>query len=133
MNTQHTPVRLRASTNGTFGQDTEAVYIFTNEPWGSLVASLKTSPMSPNAEADTRRLVACWNACYGVPTEVLEAQQAGGLPWNVADQIDARLQRDELLAALKDLLNYDNLGAYERANAQQQARAAVAKVKGEQA
>lgn len=48
-----------------------------------------------------RRLAACWNACDGVPVEVLEAQQSGGLPWSVADQIEERVQRDELLAALQ--------------------------------
>jgi hypothetical protein len=57
-------------------------------------------------EANARRLVACWNACEGVPTEVLEAQQAGGLPWSVADQIEQRVQRDELLAALKQALPF---------------------------
>lgn len=32
----------------------------------------------PESEADTRRLVACWNACRGIPTEELEkrAQEA---------------------------------------------------------
>ena len=46
--------------------------------------------------ANARRLVACWNACQGVPTEVLE----GGL---VADQLWGHLtaQRGTLLAALR--------------------------------
>jgi hypothetical protein len=55
----------------------------------------------PDRYANARRLVACWNACDGVPTEVLEAQQAGGLPWSVADQIEHGLKRDKLLDALK--------------------------------
>lgn len=50
------------------------------------------------ADANMRRIAACWNACEGVPTEVLESQQAGGLPWSVADQIDARMERDRLTA-----------------------------------
>ena len=37
----------------------------------------------------------------------------------------------ELLAALESLLDYDNLGAYERANVRKQSRAAIAKAKGE--
>lgn len=57
-------------------QDGMTVAAFVNEP----------------SEADARRLVACWNACEGVPTEVLEAQQSGGLPWSVADQIEQRVQ-----------------------------------------
>lgn len=49
---------------------------------------------------NARRVVACWNACNGIPTEVLEANAAGGLPYSVADQIDARVERKEMLAAL---------------------------------
>lgn len=36
----------------------------------------------------------------------------------------------DLLAALEGLLNYDNLGAYDRADVCQKARAAIAKAKG---
>lgn len=43
-------------------------------------------------EDNARRLAACWNACEGVPTEVLESKQSGGLPWSVADQIEQRVQ-----------------------------------------
>ena len=56
-----------------------------------------TRPNADNLEKTSevaRRLVACWNACEGVPTEVLEAQQSGGLPWSVADQIEQRVQFD---------------------------------------
>lgn len=38
----------------------------------------------------------------------------------------------ELMDALKALLNYDNLGAYERADVRQKARAAIAKATGGQ-
>jgi hypothetical protein len=51
-------------------------------------------------EANARRLAACWNACVDVPVEVLEANASGGLPWTVADQIDARVERLEIVAAL---------------------------------
>jgi hypothetical protein len=57
-------------------------------------------------EANARRLVACWNACDGVPIEVLEAGQAGGLPWSVAEQIEQRVQRTALLDALSTLVNH---------------------------
>ncbi len=53
-------------------------------------------------EANARRLAACWNACQGIPIEVLEANAAGGLPWNVADQIDQRMLRRELVEVLRD-------------------------------
>jgi len=44
------------------------------------------------SEANARRLVACWNACEGIPTEILEDQQSSGL---IAAEPD-------LLEALKD-------------------------------
>jgi hypothetical protein len=63
-------------------------------------------------EAVAKRIVACVNACAGVPTEVLTAHQAGGLPWSVADQIDQRVKLTQLrgLAAVatcqaRDLAN----------------------------
>lgn len=65
---------------------------------GTTIARFTDEP----SKEDARRLVACWNACKDVPTEVLEAQQAGGLPWAVADQIEALVQRGELLAVLRN-------------------------------
>lgn len=56
----------------------------------------------PNGPGNARRLLAAWNTCDGIPVEVLEANAAGGLPWSVADQIEARLVRDKLLAALEE-------------------------------
>jgi hypothetical protein len=47
----------------------------------------------PNPEANARRLVACWNACEGVPTEMLEEYPA---PFT-----ELHAQRDELLEALE--------------------------------
>lgn len=48
--------------------------------------------------ANLRRVVACWNACEGIDTELLEQKILG-------DQIAAKMslidQRDELLEALK--------------------------------
>ena len=46
-----------------------------------------------NAEANARRIAASWNACLDVPTEVLEAEQSGGLPWNVGEQLERRSTR----------------------------------------
>ena len=39
-------------------------------------------------------------------------------------------EKYELVAALKSLLNYENLGAYERSDVRKQARAAIAKAEG---
>jgi len=87
-----------------------------------------------------RRLAACWNACQGVPIEVLEAQQAGGLPWSVADQLDkladlaiAERQRDELLEALHGIVSAWGPGFEEgESPSLDRARATIAKVKGGQ-
>lgn len=52
------------------------------------------------SEDDARRIVACVNACAGLPTEQLEASPLGGVLNGVAGLI---AQRDQLLAALQDV------------------------------
>ena len=47
--------------------------------------------------ANARRLVACWNACDGIPTKWLEGGAADILEYSKA----LKAQRDELLAALE--------------------------------
>ena len=61
-------------------------------------------------EGNARRLVACWNACEGIPTEDLEHYYGdrGGLDAaldqaSLRDHTTAVQQRDELLAALRRL------------------------------
>lgn len=104
----HTQTRL------TFRDDGEAnvYHLMTDD--GRWLLSLRHNgeQLVERQRENMRRIAACWNACKGVPTEVLEAQQSGGLPWSVADQIDAaadrnrlRAQRDELLELLRDWLN----------------------------
>ena len=88
------------------------------------------------SRANARRIVACVNACEGVPIEVLEAQQAGGLPWNVADQIDKRVERDELLAVLREAYNafaHDDDGPVWSDSLIAKTLAVIAKATGEQA
>lgn len=53
-----------------------------------------------NTLNDARRLAACWNACDGISTEHLERH---GLPDFAQKISDLVAQRDELLAALKDV------------------------------
>lgn len=66
------------------------------------------------AEANARRIVACVNACAGLPTEPLERLVAGGGRLVAADFIvdamdsqleQAETQRDDLLKALERLAN----------------------------
>lgn len=58
-----------------------------------------TKVVRGNTEDDALRIVACVNACDGLPTEQLEASPLGGVLNGVAGLI---AQRDELLTALHD-------------------------------
>lgn len=74
-------------------------------------------------EHEYNRARACWNACDGVPIEVLESKFSGGLPWMVGDQIECRVelaravdQRDELQSQVEQFrllskANAESLGA----------------------
>ncbi|MDM5132948.1 hypothetical protein OB962_18415 [Aeromonas piscicola] len=54
----------------------------------------------PDGEANARRIVACVNACRGLPTDELELN---GLVSAVGNQLlDVEQHRDELLEALKE-------------------------------
>lgn len=88
MTTQHTPGRLKLFT----------VYAIPELHTQDGVFVACTS--HPDGEADARRMVAAWNACLEIPTELLE---------NLADDEatiapiyrDLLVQRDALLEALK--------------------------------
>lgn len=88
----------------------------------------EVASIGPNAngwsesEANARRIVACVNACDGIPTEVLEAGR-------VADQLWVHLksQSDELLAALRHIEGAAMDISCERAAIRDAARAAIAK------
>ena len=79
-----------------------------------------------------RRLAACWNACIGVSTELLEAgpvvKIAGVMAKNISDKT-----RDELLDALQTLVDMDV--AYQRgpkvSAAVENARAVIAGATGD--
>ena len=83
----------------------------------------------PSWEEDAHRLAACWNACIGIGTEVLEKMPDGSFLNSVAGVLK---ERDELLAALDELANgyagngYD-VGLLTRL---EKARAVIAKTKG---
>lgn len=57
--------------------------------------------MYADAQANARRLVACWNACAAIPTASLEDGAADIL----AHSIDLMKQRDELLSELRNIAN----------------------------
>ena len=54
--------------------------------------------------ANARRLVACWNACEGIPTELLELHGAMVIPPDLP-YAALEAQRDELLAGLERIAN----------------------------
>lgn len=91
---KHTPGRLVFSEDGLEELKNQS-QILENES-GELILYFKFH----NRE-EARRLAACWNACEGVPIDVLDSSMAGGMPWSVPDQIEKMVERDELLEALR--------------------------------
>ena len=78
-------------------------------------------------DEDARRIAACWNACEGIPTEMLEAVCKVPLAAVMLVQ-----QRDELLEALKELSSaeWPDDGGPILERARVKAREAIAKVEG---
>ena len=81
----------------------------------------------PDTRASARRLVACWNACEGLPTEVLEHAASTGD--SLGGHIKLTAQRDELLAALKRVVQADDACVLRQEDIER-ARAAIAKAEG---
>ena len=94
----HTPGKLSQDTYGTVKTEKgETLRIHgVSLPCGY-------TPKDDASHHDTRRLVACWNACEGISTDNLK----GNVPVKeLAHRYNAALrERDELLAALKDVLS----------------------------
>lgn len=80
----------------------------------AIAVTLEFGPNNPGMrEANARRIVACVNACEGIPTGVLEKQ--GMVPIEQVTH-DIEQQRDKLLDTLKECLPYiDNDQAYNNA------------------
>ena len=65
------------------------------------------STSKEEAEANARRLVACWNACGGMATDELEEiAQTGGMLGPREDVAKIAEQRDELRDVLKSCIEY---------------------------
>ena len=87
-----------------------------------------------DAKANARRIVACVNACAGLPTEVLERYKLGiiGVDYKLTKQ-----QRDGLLAALeRSLESFEYIAKYGNSCGHSQLRipdlkAVIASVEGE--
>ena len=74
------------------------IAIYSVDEGGKCIA---VTSVSETDVEDARRLVACWNACDGIPTESIECDLNGLLMGAVRRTNSAEAQRDELLAALK--------------------------------
>lgn len=96
----------------------------------SLASTGTSDVLRDSWEANARRLVACWNACEMVSTEDLEAlTRPGDVSWT--GTIDRLVrERDELLEALKRIVDWDDVGLALTQDHVVQARAAIAKVEG---
>lgn len=127
--TKHTEGPLHTCANG----DCSCGQILDQE--SSFVATC------PNPD-NQRRLVACWNALQGVPTELLEdAVNAGITDVTQGNLFSARIalqkQRDELLAALEKMVQamidyemiVDGEATAEHRIMMAEARVAIAKAK----
>ena len=95
---KHTQGRLKMRQG--FDDETKELYVPDSsikkpfEP--TAIATVEAD--SAEGKANARRLVACWNACEGIPTEALKDKA----PRKLREDRDLLLeQRNELLAALR--------------------------------
>lgn len=110
MSAQHTQGHMTVHTDGADGWP----LLMIGGPAGRIVANVNTESGVDTSKApsiafkampateNARRLAACWNACAGIPTDVLEAIPDGPaalLPMYA--QLEA--QRDALLAAARTM------------------------------
>ncbi len=94
MSEQHTPTPWGFSRDDENGVE----FNITSDKW--YVAVCCDAPGNAFPQDNARRIVACVNACAGIPTDDLEQCPSGGL-FHIADHANELVkQRDELLAAL---------------------------------
>ena len=111
MSAQHTPGRLAVTVQIFDNDGMPESAIQTLDGSATVAVALEFGPNNPGMrEANARRLAACWNACEGVDTDLLNAAGDGILKksLNKTSELHAMVkaleaQRDELLAALKNL------------------------------
>lgn len=115
--TTHTPGRIRFYENGE-ANSYAMLEVDADDRW--LLTLLHNGhDVTERQKANMHRLVACWNACEGIDTELLDPKMLG-------DQIAAKMslidQRDQLLEAIKELLEFPNIH-----EANEKAKAAIEK------
>lgn len=135
--TIHTPGRIRYYENGE-ANSYALLEVDADDRW--LLTMLHNGTDATERQiANIRRLVACWNACEGIKTGILESvTQVGDTllkRFAERDKIELELttQRDELLEALKALVDYLDERTGDTENRPlENARAAIAKATGEE-
>ena len=95
-------------TRGPWKTEGEGIHAIIRGGDATIVAVRHRLPADVH-EANARRIVACVNACEGISTDELEEiASTGGMLGPREDVARIAKQRDELLAALKDLVCYDS-------------------------
>jgi hypothetical protein len=74
--------------------------LFSENPL-DVIAECHWESVDDNADANARRIVACVNACAGIPTELIEQGGFAAVP--VSTHREVKQQRDELLVAIVHL------------------------------
>jgi len=112
MSEQHTPGPLVAKKNGTITGG--KFYTYTNGASQSQVAmACVMDDDNGDQESNTRRIVACWNACQGLSTEMLESITTVGdtlldrFAQREKTERELEAQRDQLLAAVVAVRHWD--------------------------
>lgn len=124
MTAKHTPGRLEANDKRSKGGGGFSLFA-----GGQYIGFVSDSDAITDWEANARRLVACWNACEGIedPENVIPQLRRAN---DLVQQLEPlRIQRDELLAALRDIETF--MGAdFDDLPMGKQAREAIAKATG---
>ena len=149
MSKRHTQGRLTVERiPATFNPKMDGFQLVGITPDGQDLMTVALCTVNDSDEANARRLVACWNACANVDTELLEqypapfsvlreerdrllaASHAGKEVWRQDQARIAELmaQRDKLLYAMKHIESHGNKIGFD---AVLYARAAIAESEGE--
>jgi hypothetical protein len=102
MSAQHTPGRLEVAVEIFDNDGTPETALQALGGSATVAVALDFGPNNPGMrEANSRRLVACWNACEGISTEALEDEAPRKLR---EDRDQILVQRNELLELLQGVL-----------------------------
>jgi len=96
-----------------------------------IVADVGYSGTLTGDVANARRLAACWNACDGIATEILEAGKITTIAAHMAQNVSDK-RRDKLLEALKDIADEGKDYCTNKQDLRDKAKAAIANATNQQ-